>query len=191
MTRFVRLGLLAAMQFAILAAMIATYAYDMKRGREIVVRTEPVDPRALFRGHYVRLGYPMSAIDIALLDAGCIDSGAPVFVTLRQTGPMAWEPVAAAPAMPEDGFADDRVTLRGRVTSTPNCTERTGSFFVDYGISAYFASPEMARELENRMRGVDREPERLPVILSVPPTGRALIKGIVLDGTRIPDNDIF
>ena len=39
----------------------------LKNGREIVLPIVPVDPRDLFRGEYVRLGYDISTVPAMLL----------------------------------------------------------------------------------------------------------------------------
>ena len=47
----------AAVLVGTLALHIEKRASILRDGREIVLRTEPVDPRDLMRGDYVRLGY--------------------------------------------------------------------------------------------------------------------------------------
>ncbi len=190
MSLILRLILLVAAKLVLLGAILGTYAYDMRTGQEIVVRTEPVDPRSLFRGHYVILNYAFTEVPEAALGEACVDYGDVVFVTLREASPMDWRPVAAFAAMPDDGFGAGRVTLRGIVQQPPDCETRAGVFRVDYGLSAYFASPEMAKDLERQTWSRDPE-QRLPIILSVPPSGRALIKGVIHNGERFTDNEIF
>ena len=75
------------------------------------LKTQPVDPRDLLRGDYVRLGYEISSIDVAQLPAGeTIRRHDPVYVTLGKGGDATWQPLAfsrtqptaplAAPAVP-------------------------------------------------------------------------------------------
>ena len=40
----------------------------LKTGREITLPIVPVDPRDLFRGEYVRLGYDIGRVPLRLLD---------------------------------------------------------------------------------------------------------------------------
>lgn len=198
MIRTIRIIALALAQFMLLGAMIAGYAWDLTRGQEIVVRTQPVDPRSLFRGNYVRLDYPFSRFDASRLLTGCIDHGEPVFVTLEdEQGTDDWEPVGLARSMPEGSFTDRRVVLWGRVRGR-YCADGVNQdgvpyrISVDYGISAYFAAPETALALEERVRFADPDEEQaLRLILSVPPSGRALIKGLVLDGERRYDQTLW
>ncbi len=190
MTRSVRIILLLIVKLGLLAAMLISYAIAMAGGTEIVIRAEPVDPRSLLRGHYVRLGYGIETLDTDLLGTECYDYQDAVFVTLAPASDYDWRPVAVSGAMPEDGFENGRVTLRAIVDHGFACVadeapDRT--FRVDYGLSAFFASPKMARALETRLR----TEEGLPVILSVPKSGRALIKGVIVDGERVVDDSIF
>lgn len=54
-----------------LVVMIQGRAAILRDGTEIVLKTEPVDPRDLMRGDYVRLGYT----DISSIDKGLIEGG--------------------------------------------------------------------------------------------------------------------
>ncbi|MGF1455277.1 MAG: GDYXXLXY domain-containing protein [Alphaproteobacteria bacterium] len=196
MGRTLRITLLAVAQVMLLGAMIAGYAWDLTRGQEIVVKTRPVDPRSLFRGNYVRLAYPFSRFDASGFLADCIDHGQPLFVTLEDAdGSDDWRPVGLGLRAPAIAPGARRVVLRGRARGSycPNVTNADGTAYmisVDYGISAYFAAPETALALERRMRTAD-EDQALRLILSVPSSGRALIKGLVLDGERRYDQTLW
>ena len=62
--------LVAALWLAILGGMVAINEHTLRTGREIVLKTVPVDPRDLFRGDYVTLRY-----DISRLQACCFTAG--------------------------------------------------------------------------------------------------------------------
>ena len=51
---------------ALLSAILAWIVWDrvqlLRTGTEIVLRTRPIDPRSLFRGHYVRLAYDIGVL---------------------------------------------------------------------------------------------------------------------------------
>ena len=53
---------MALAQIGFLGWIIAGRAAVLRDGREIVLKVEPVDPRDLLRGDYVRLGYEISSI---------------------------------------------------------------------------------------------------------------------------------
>jgi len=52
--------LLALVQIAIVAGLAAQAQWHLQQGTRVRLATEPVDPRSLFQGDYVRLGYPIA-----------------------------------------------------------------------------------------------------------------------------------
>ncbi|MEQ8177043.1 MAG: GDYXXLXY domain-containing protein [Amphiplicatus sp.] len=213
MIRTMRIALLALAMTAVILGMVAFYARDLHGGTEITLKTEPVDPRSLFLGHYATLGYSISRLSGEALGGHCYERNEAIYVTLERSDDE-WRPFATAPDMPQDGFSDNRVTLRGRVSwhsdcpneqrGDPTLSETPGAeraplreeqLFAQYGVEEYFASPEAARRLENLARRRPAEGEEalepLQIILSVPRSGRALIKGVVIDGEKVYDQTIW
>ena len=62
------LVIVALAQTGVLAGMVVDRVRLLKTGREITLPIVPVDPRDLFRGQYVRLGYDISRIPVNLLE---------------------------------------------------------------------------------------------------------------------------
>ena len=62
------LGVLALAQTAALAAMVVDRVRLLATGREITLPIVPVDPRDLFRGEYVRLGYSVDTLPVNQLE---------------------------------------------------------------------------------------------------------------------------
>ena len=120
MSRTMRIALLAFAMTAVILGMVAFYARDLRSGTEITLKTEPVDPRSLFLGHYAILGYEISRLNGEMLGGRCYDRNEAIYVTLERDGGD-WRAVAAAPAMPQDGFSENRVSLRGRVSWHSAC----------------------------------------------------------------------
>ena len=79
-------------QLVILLGMIgfneATFAF----GKSVVLQTVPVDPRDLFRGHYVVLRYKISTLS-GIPELRNIHEGDKVYVHLEQRGDV-WEAIA-------------------------------------------------------------------------------------------------
>lgn len=200
MTRGVRIFLLAAAMIAVIIAMVASYARDLHGGTEFRLRTEPVDPRSLFLGHYATLSYAINRLEGEILAGHCYASNDAIYVTLEE-GAEGWRATRTAPQMSGDGFAAGRVTLRGRVVfgdcGEPEEDQPPASLFVNYGIEQYFASPDAARRLEDLGRRMpppgedEAAAEPLIIILSAPRSGRALIKGVVIDGVDLYDQTIW
>ena len=59
---------MALAQTAVLAYMVIDRVRLLSSGREITLPIIPVDPRDLFRGEYVRLGYDIGRVPVSLLD---------------------------------------------------------------------------------------------------------------------------
>ncbi|WP_101674979.1 GDYXXLXY domain-containing protein [Alloalcanivorax mobilis] len=125
-------------QALILLALLGYSLYPLWSGREIVLRTAPVDPRDLFRGQYVQLRYEINQAPMP--EVGVPRVGRQVFVQLESQDGV-WQAVETRYTPPPGLF------LRGHITSI-----RTGSVGVDYGIGAWFAPPEQARALERQLR---------------------------------------
>ena len=59
--------LLVLLQVVLLIGIIAYRQYWVATGERILLRTAPVDPRDIFRGDYVNLGYEISTLDLGAL----------------------------------------------------------------------------------------------------------------------------
>ena len=131
-------------------------------GQEIILKTRPVDPRSLFRGHYARLNYDISRIPARDLE-GRPRQNERVYVLLKSGADGSFEYVSAALEPPKTGLF-----IQGRVQFSGVKTHR-----IRYGIEAYFAPPERARALERILR----EDARARVFVS--PSGRATLQTIL------------
>lgn len=160
------IGLVAAIAFQllVLVGMVVNAALPLWTGTEIRVRTVPVDPRSLFRGNYVRLGYEFGDLpEDALREEGGARHGEVVHVRLErgEGGEYGYAGVSLDP--PADG-----VFLRGRIVGFLPEHQR-----VRYGIEAFFAPKEKALKLEKDLRhgGI--------AVLMVAGNGRAALKDVI------------
>lgn len=167
----------AGAQSAFLAAMVIDRALLIQQGREITLDVRPVDPRSLFRGDYVILNYgPISRPDSSLLEEAA-NGRRSLFVTLRR-GDEGWQPTAVSEHYPDDVTGDD-VVLKGQLP-------RPKARQVRYGIESYFVPEGEGKRLEKLIgKG------QLKVIVAVGATGRAAIKGLVVEGQRVYDEPVF
>jgi uncharacterized membrane-anchored protein len=107
--------LIIVLQLLALAGMVLYKERWLARGTKILLKTQPVDPRDLFRGDYVRLGYEISSIDVSQLLAGeNIKRNDPVYVTLGRTADGSWQPLSFARTQPKGV-----VFIAGRAQSAP------------------------------------------------------------------------
>src|SRR6266542_395024 len=150
---------------AVLAQVLAVVAFAGVRevalhtGREIVLKTIPVDPRDLFRGDYVVLRYEISDLP------NCYTSG-DIYVRLRQDGEI-WRAAGWSTDL-ADAASDGSVVMKGRITHSARSRCE-----VAYGIESYFTPEGQGRDIE-RLRG------ELKVRVVVDGLGAAAIKGLVL-----------
>ncbi len=165
---------------------IAKIVYDrdalLKSGREITIDVVPVDPRDIFRGDYVILGYGLDPIDGKLIAPDLqetIRSNDPVFVTIRPGAtPATWQVVKVTAAYPDTIEASDAV-LKGRVTWVNAQQDENRKLSVRYGIENYFVPEGTGRDLEQAVRD-----GKVQAVVAVGGDGTAALKGLIVNGER-------
>jgi uncharacterized membrane-anchored protein len=194
-TYFAWLGAVALVQTAVLGKIIWDRQSLLKTGREIVMQVQPVDPRDLFRGEYVTLGYGISpVVSTALsqsLSAAELRRGDPVFVTIRPDAEASWKAVAVSSVMPAaqpaGGPNGGDVSLKGRIQSVwPGDTKDAVNFAVNFGIESYFVQEGRGKLLEQQVRD-----DKIQALVAVGPDGTAALKGLVIGGQRHEDPSLF
>jgi uncharacterized membrane-anchored protein len=182
-TRLIAALIVALAQIGFLGWIIAGRAAVLRDGREITLKVEPVDPRDLLRGDYVRLGYgtisslPTNQItNIGPDQFSSADSW--LYVRLRKGTDGYWQLVSAtfdAPLATAPG--PDEVDIRGHVDEGWNLGANT-SIGVNYGLERFYLPEGEGLELEKDMRI-----RPLGVRAAVGSDGTAQIKAL-LDGDR-------
>jgi uncharacterized membrane-anchored protein len=171
---------LALAQIGFLSWMIAGRAAILRDGREVLLKVEPVDPRDLLRGDYVRLGYEISRIPVAMI--GNLPAGAewteegPVFVRVRKDGDGIWRTVSAslyeaAPTPSGDGEVD----IRGMVDDGRSLGQGD-TLSIDYGIERFYLPEGEGLAIERDMRV-----RSFGIVAAVAEDGTAQIKAL-MDG---------
>jgi len=174
------LAIIALAQTGVLAAMVVSRLQLLASGREIVLPIVPVDPRDLFRGEYVELGYGIGRVRAGLLEGPPPPPNAVFYVTLEKGQDGTWLPVKLTRDRPQD-ISADRIVLRGRGrfgafagdASNPDAVN-----FVRYGIEQYFVPQGEGGRLEALARD-----KKLAALIAVDGRGNAAIKGLLIDGT--------
>lgn len=138
------------LQFAVLFGMIFLYQSIVIGGREIILKTEPVDPRDILRGKYVALRYDISTIKSEIIKDFCVGpencwlaNGSDIYVTLAEKGGGIWSATEAGRYKPVSGLF-----LKGEVRNIAS----SRGISVSYGIESYFVDPERAQELDQSAR---------------------------------------
>ena len=162
-------------QFLVLGWMAGSREWIQRTGPSVWLRTAPVDPRDLFRGDYVTLGYEISTIpaekfgpglkthmaDLAKRNAAGQYSGRSREIVLYATLQVHPESGVAEIAMADLTHPAEGLFIMGRARpySSPRQSSLTG---IAYGIDAYYVQQGKGRKLERRA------PEGAPEGVQVP-----------------------
>jgi uncharacterized membrane-anchored protein len=178
-----RVGLILALQTLALIAMVALKQWTLNTGAPILLETQPVDPRSLFRGDYVHLNYTINTIKLDEVGGDDMFRRYQRVYVVLKPGSRYWEPVSVHQSWPtaQSGF----VIIKGAVESTTDSAwdSRTRSSIprrglnVRYGVEDYFVPEGTGRELEAR-----RDGKRIDLRIAVDRYGNAGIKAVLVDG---------
>jgi uncharacterized membrane-anchored protein len=172
------LAVVALAQTAVLAYMVIGRVQLLRTGREITLPIRPIDPRDLFRGEYVRLGYDISTVPLNFLEGPRPKPNEVLYVTLEKKEDGAWRAAAVTRALPA-ATSPDRIVLKGRPLAP-------GSTWMRYGIESYFVPQGQGPKLEGMAR--DR---KLAALVAVDKAGNAAIKGLIIDGKLQYEEPLF
>lgn len=194
--RFGRFGtaliLLALAQTVFLALFVAGRVAILRSGETVMLKSEPIDPRDLFRGDYVTLGYAISRLSLdGLAGEHDFEPGDTVYVEIAPAGET-WLAAGVYRNRP-DPAAGNRI-IRGRIVHVLTGVPRTQPAprsnemeeipcpgcrmaVVAYGIESYFVPEGEGRALEEA-----RNLRALTVEVALARDGEAAIKRLILDG---------
>jgi len=180
------LAILALAHTAVLAYMVVDRVRLLKSGREITLPIVPVDPRDLFRGEYVRLGYAVGTVPVRLLEGPAPRENEAFYVVLEKKPDGVWQSVKVTRSMPQE-TSPDRIVLKARAAyAWPAGGSADASVRVRYGIESYFVPEGQGRKLE----ALARE-KKLATLLAVDARGNAAIKGLIVDGVLQYEEPLF
>lgn len=175
-------ALVALAQIAFLGWMIQGRASILRNGQEVLLRVEPVDPRDLLRGDYVRLGYEASEVPAQIVTGLPTETyaslyGRTVFVRLAKQADGYWLPETAALGDDDATSASaGSVVVRGKVSGDTSDGENDRKLFVDYGIERFYVPEGEGLAIEKDM-GI----RPFGILAAVDSAGNPQIKGL-MDG---------
>ena len=120
------------------------------------MKVEPVDPRDLLRGDYVRLGYEITNVPVTLIvdpPAGAVSTeSGDIYVRLKKQDDGYWRAVSASLYRLQDNPpSPGEVDLRGWVASGWSL-DRLTSIGVDYGMERFYLPEGEGLAIEKDMR---------------------------------------
>ncbi|MDQ0320217.1 putative membrane-anchored protein [Pararhizobium capsulatum DSM 1112] len=180
--------IVAVMQTAILGYMIESRASILREGKDVVLKTVPVDPRDLLRGDYVVLSYEISSIPFdKLVDKPPTEEAdAQLSVRLSQGADGFWT-VAEAAFGALEARDDGTVIAKSQpfyFYPQPGNVEVPLS--VEYGIERYYVPEGEGKVLEEA-----RNAQALSVAARVDTAGRMQIRTISIDGKPLDEEPLY
>lgn len=180
------LGGVALLQSAAIVQMVYDHNRRLQSGRELTLAVRPVDPRDLFRGDYVTLGYDIGTLKKSSTESdpefSGLTAGDDVFVTMSPKPEGGWTETHVGSAYPSKVAPAD-IVLKGRVQSvwtSQNPAETNVT--VSYGIEQYYVPEGTGQALEQKVRD-----HKIEAIVAVGPDGSSALKGLIIDGERHED----
>ncbi len=173
---------IAVLQIGVLSSIVLDRVRLVKSGQEIVLPIVPVDPRDLFKGEYVRLGYPISRAPSSVMETPEPAYRAPAFATIAQGADGTWAVSKITARYPKDvpsGAHVLEVRTRGPWTMR-------GQLWLTYGLERYYVPEGNGLKLEQAARD-----KKLAAIIAVDTRGRAAIKGLSIDGRKVYDEPVW
>ncbi len=184
-TSWLAIAIVALVQTVALASIVYGRVSLLKDGREIVAEVIPVDPRDIFRGDYVILGYGFTRGEIPAPEE--TNQGDTIYVTLKPGAAEGqWEVagLSLTNAQPADPA---QVVLKGIVSYVSNPVgNEPRKVSVRYGIESYFVPEGTGRELEQQVRD-----KKISAVLAVGKSGEVAIKALVVDGKRLAEQPLL
>lgn len=174
-----------------LALAIEHRAAILRDGREIVLKTEPVDPRDLMRGDYVRLGFTdVSSIDEGLVEGGwpAEDTNAPVWLILAPGSDGAYVARAASFSKPL-AVAGEDVVLRSLPVRIDVARPDGGLNSIGalrFGIERYYVPEGEGLEIEKAQNA-----GRTTVAVRVSEDGEPQIARLMIDGETLYEEPLY
>ena len=186
---WIAVAVVALGQAAVLGWMIWDRTSLLSNGREVVLEVIPVDPRSLFRGDYVILGYDISRFSLPP-GAEPPNPKAAYYLTLKKKPDGDnWQVAGGANEQPANPQADE-VVIKGRVdyVSQPSADKPQDPTIVGlhYGIESFFVPEGTGRELEKMVGD-----KKISAVIAVDGGGNAAIKGLLSEGNRIYEEPLL
>ncbi len=183
--KYILAAIVALIQTGVLFYMIESRASILRNGREVVLQTEPVDPRDLMRGDYVTLGYSISRIDHAAIQGTPPPSdGSHTVQVALVSGDNGRFVFSRASWQSIPDLKPEEIVLIG---NTPDGFYiGTETVPLTYGIERFYVPEGEGRTIED---GVGEK--RVDVVLAVNTKGVAQVRGLRLDGKSLYEEPLY
>lgn len=181
--------IVALLQIGFLSWVIVGRAAILRNGAEVLLRVEPIDPRDLLRGDYVRLGYAISNLPLGLIadrppDMTISEAG-PITVRLAPGAEGTWSAVSAFLDNPPEPPGAGQVDIAGRVEAGWSMSP-DGMLRAEYGIERFYVPEGKGLAIER----VTRE-RPFTVVVAVADDGTAQVKALMDGAKRVFEEPLY
>ena len=143
----------------------------LNQGKEIVLKTEPIDPRDVFRGDYVILNYEISSVNLGETPYDYeFMNGESIYAVLSEKTTY-WTIDSISHAKP--AIEDKDVCMKGTVVRKTDNT-----IMIKWGIESYFVPEGKGWQIQEQM-------DNISVIVSVDTGCSAVVKQLLLNGEPV------
>ena len=157
--------IIVSLWLLLICSFVIKNEYTLQTGREVLLRTVPVDPRDLLRGDYVILNYEISQYP---MDSN-YNYNDDVYVLLGIDNKNIASIRSVVKSKPEKSLY-----LKGKIVNCPTSFSLfRGGKCIGYGIESYFVKEGTGRELEKNLRNGTL------VKVAIDKNGSAKVKGFV------------
>ncbi|MBO3760082.1 GDYXXLXY domain-containing protein [Ciceribacter sp. L1K22] len=178
--------LVAALMTAVLGYQIERRAGILRSGTEVLLATEPVDPRDLLRGDYVVLSYPVSLVPFSeAKGARPMKAGRTVlWIRLAPGADGLWTRTEASfsELPPQDGT----VVLKSLPFEIHGWEGEGDSYRADFGIERFYVPEGEGLEIE-----AARNDSRVTMAVRVAEDGRAQVRTLFIDGKPVYSDPLY
>ncbi|MCL6707965.1 GDYXXLXY domain-containing protein [Pseudomonas sp. R2.Fl] len=176
--------LIAAAMTAVLGYQIERRAGILRNGAEVLLATEPVDPRDLLRGDYVVLSYPVSTVPAAEVtgERPAAPGRVAIWVRLAPGADGLWTRAEAsfAELEPRDG------TVVLKSLPVERIEETGGIYRLDFGIERFYVPEGEGLDIE-----AARNDSRVTMAVRVGADGRAQVRTLFIDGKPVYSDPLY
>lgn len=173
-----RIFIILIIQTLVLLSIIGIRQWTLKTGTLITLETSPIDPRSLFSGDYIMLGYKINEIPANKDLIDNIKTNEDVYVVLIPKGQY-W--VAESIQNNKPDVSSPKVVIKGQVEY-----KTADKLFVKYGIENYFIPEGEGKALER-----PKPEEIMTVKVAVDRFGNAAIAGLFVNNQEIYKETLF
>ncbi|MCK6255847.1 GDYXXLXY domain-containing protein [Fictibacillus sp. KIGAM418] len=136
---------LIVLQVLVLLGIAASYYAADHYGKDIVLKTKPVDPSDVFYGDYVTLNYEINEVSSSLWNGKSIEDPTPVYAVLSPDNDGLYRVTKVTGDRPD--VKGQQVYLKGKATPSME-----GFLHLEYGLERYYVKDNTGKQLESPHR---------------------------------------